>query len=162
MCRNLKHAVGRRVDDRRAGAHVLGAEFIDDLRPGCHHVPDGRPADPAFELRDGLPRETVRERGERTIEHDAHKLPVTGHRILARRCLRHAAERGAWCAASLSAETRTRAVRNIGDAIQTQRSKRGHAERHGGRDVTEGVAAFVAVRGGVGQLATPDRIHDDE
>ena len=29
---DLEHAVGRRVDDERAGPHVLRAELVDDLR----------------------------------------------------------------------------------------------------------------------------------
>ena len=30
---DLKHAVGRRIDDGLAGAHVLRAEILDNLRP---------------------------------------------------------------------------------------------------------------------------------
>ena len=30
---NLKHAVGRGIDDGLSRAHVLGAELLDDLRP---------------------------------------------------------------------------------------------------------------------------------
>ena len=37
----------------------------------------------ALELRDQLPREPVRKRGERAIEHDARDLPVPRHRVLA-------------------------------------------------------------------------------
>ena len=37
---NLEHAVGGRVDNQRAGAHVLGTEVIDDLGPRCGKVAD--------------------------------------------------------------------------------------------------------------------------
>ena len=51
---NLKHAVGRRVDDRRAGAHVLRAELVDDRRAGRRLVARTPPADAALELGDDV------------------------------------------------------------------------------------------------------------
>ena len=45
--RDLEDAVGRRVDDRRAGPHVLGSELVDDLRPGSGLVAEHAAPGPA-------------------------------------------------------------------------------------------------------------------
>ena len=52
--RDLEHAVGRRVDDRLAGPHVLGAQALDDLGARGDDVADRLAADPALELGDQI------------------------------------------------------------------------------------------------------------
>ena len=47
-------------------------------------------------------------------------------------------------------------VSDVGDAAQAERPQRRHAERHPARDVTERVAALIAVRRCVGQFAGYD------
>ena len=44
MRRDLKNAVGRRVDDRLPRSHVFLAQSLDDLGPGGRDVPQGPPA----------------------------------------------------------------------------------------------------------------------
>ena len=58
---DLEHAVGRRVDDRPAGAHVLGAEPIDDLGARRDDVAERAAADAPLELGDDVRRKTRRE-----------------------------------------------------------------------------------------------------
>src|SRR6185436_20170171 len=80
-----------RVDDRRTGFHVLWTELVDDRGSGRDYVADRLPADALLEFRDQIGGETFGECREGAIEHDAHQLPVAGHRILAFRSLGQAA-----------------------------------------------------------------------
>ena len=95
--------------------------------------------------------------GNGLLEHEAHQFPVPGHRVLARRDLGHAAERAERRAAG-AAGPRAARSREMPSALQVR-----DAERHLGRDVAEGVAAFVAVGRRVRQFADADAVeHDDE
>ena len=58
---DLEDAVGRSVDDRRAGAHVLVAEFLDDLGAGGRTVAERAASDAALELVHDFRREAVRD-----------------------------------------------------------------------------------------------------
>ncbi len=60
MSRHLKNAVGRRVDDRLARAHVLFAELLDNLGSGSSAIAERAAADAAFELLHDLGRKAVR------------------------------------------------------------------------------------------------------
>ena len=96
---DLKHAVGRRIDDRLAGPHVLGAEPVDDLGAGGDHVAQGAAANAPLELGDELRRKPGRKRRKWPVQHDAHHLPVSGDGILAGRHFGHpavGAARRAW------------------------------------------------------------------
>ena len=125
-------------------------------------VPDAtlvaqRPAaDAALELGDELRREAVREHRERPIEHEAHHLPVAGDRVLAGRGLRHPPEGPD---AALGIE-RSPTVED--DAVETEATQVGNAERNRRGDVAEGVAALIAVRGRVRQLADADAVEHDQ
>ena len=90
---DLKHAVGRGVDDRLARAHVFGAEVVDDFRARRGVIAKRAAADALLERVDQLLREPVREHGKRAIEHDAHHLPVSRDRVLPLRRFGHAADR---------------------------------------------------------------------
>ena len=81
---DLEHAVGRGVDDRRAGAHVLGAEAVHDLRARPDQIANRATTDAPLELGDHLGGEPAGKRGKRALEHDPHHFPVAGHRILPR------------------------------------------------------------------------------
>ena len=123
--------------------------------PEARLVAERRAADAAFELGDQLGGKAVREDGKRPVEDQPHQLPVPGHRILARRRLRHpaeGAERRAGRAAPPSSTTRPRpSERSVGSASGTAVG-----------DVAERVAAAIAVTIGVGQLADADAVEDDE
>ena len=62
--RDLKNAVGRGVDDRRAGAHVLLAKFLDDLGAGGGLVAERAASDAALEFVHDLRGKTVRDTAE--------------------------------------------------------------------------------------------------
>ena len=55
---DLEHAVGRRVDDRLARAHVLGAEPLDDLGARGGDVAERAATDAPLELGDHVRRES--------------------------------------------------------------------------------------------------------
>src|SRR5438132_9559126 len=73
--RDLKHAVRRRVDDRRAGPHVLRPKRIDDHRSGRRDVALRCPPNPSLELANDLLWESVGKSWKWLIEHDAHHFP---------------------------------------------------------------------------------------
>ena len=133
--RHLEDAVGRGVDDGRTGAHVPGAEFLDDFGAGSRLVPERTAADAALELAHDLRREAAGIERERLREMDAHHFPVAGSRVLAGR------SQGA------AAVMRPRAIRrrrNSGerlDVAQPQAREVGQAEAAKARNVAEGVAA---------------------
>ena len=86
---DLEHAVGRRVDDRLAGRHVLLAEFGDDRRTGrmavTQHAGQVGPLDEFVEqfLRESLL--FVSEVAPVEQHRHAGNLPVTARRVLAAR-----------------------------------------------------------------------------
>ena len=88
---DLEDAVGRGVDDRRAGAHVLLAQFLDDLGAGGGLVAERAAADAALEFVHDLGREAVRIERKRLVQMDADHFPVAGGRVLAGRRQRAAA-----------------------------------------------------------------------
>src|SRR6185503_185053 len=87
---------------------------------------------------------------ERLCEDDAHHLPVTGHRILPRRRLRHPPVR-------LGVVGRT-TLTKIDDAPKPERAKIRNSKSDLAGDVTEGVAALIAVGLGVRQLAAANAV----
>ena len=158
--RDLKHAVGRRVNDQRTRPHVLGPELVDNLRARGGFVAQNPTAGAARKLPDDVGGKAVRKDGKRAVEYDAHQLPVPGHGILAGRDFSHAADgtrnriargwRRLWCA-------------QRHHAIQTERTQRRHVQRNAAGDMTNRVAPFVAVCTSVGQLADADAVeHDDD
>ena len=82
---DLEDAVGRGVDDGRAGAHVLDAEFLDDLGAGGGLVAQRTAADAAFEFAHHVRREAVRIERERLGEMNADHFPMAGGGVLAGR-----------------------------------------------------------------------------
>ena len=92
MRRDLEDAIGRGVDDGRAGAHVLLAQFLDDLGAGCGFVAERAAADAALEFIHDFAREAVREKRKRLFEMDAGHLPMACGRVFARRGQSTAAE----------------------------------------------------------------------
>ena len=98
----------------------------------------------------------VGKRRKRAIEDDAHHLPVAGHRVLARRALRHPAER------ARAAPRPADAPRDRRAATRPSAASVGNVQRHLRGDVAERVAALVAVQRGIGQLADADAVEHDE
>jgi len=100
----------------------------------------------------------VGEHRKRTVEHDAHHFPMAGHRILARRGFGHAADRRRTAWRNSWAGRRAQ----IDEAIQSQRPQRRDCQRHAPGNVPQRVTALVAVSRGIGQLADPHAVKDDD
>lgn len=83
VCRNLEHAVRRRIDDELAGLEMFLAQLIQNRRAGRRLVADGAASDCLFVFLDEILREAVRERRERMLQLNARDFPVSGRRILA-------------------------------------------------------------------------------
>ena len=133
---------------------MFGAEPIDDLSAGGHHIPECPASDPIFEDLDRLCRKAIGKCRERLVEDDAHHLPMTGHRILPRRRLRHPPVR--LCLIGCTA------VAKFDDAAEPERAKIRNSKRDLAGDVTERVAALIAVGLGVRQLTAADAVEHDQ
>ena len=92
--------------------------------------------------------------GEWPVEHDAHHLPVPGHRVFPCRCFRHASDGRTGAIGQHRLPQRR-------DPAEPERSQRGQLERYLARNVAHGVAALIAVRGRVGKLADADAVEND-
>ena len=93
---HLKDAVGGSVDDRFAGAHVLLAQFLDDLGSGRRAIAERAAPDAALELLHDLGRKAVREQRKWFRKMDAHHFPMPGGGVFARRRQRASAECRGW------------------------------------------------------------------
>src|SRR2546426_11331181 len=82
---DLKDAVGRRVNNRPSGSHMLFAKFFDDLGPRSGFVAQGAAADCSFKRLDHTRRKTIWISRERVRGDDAAHLPVAGSGVLASR-----------------------------------------------------------------------------
>ncbi len=80
----LEHRVGRRVEDHLARAQVVLAELLDDGDAVGRAVGAEAQAGRALELGHERRREAARIGRRRGVGDDAHELPVTGGRVLAR------------------------------------------------------------------------------
>src|SRR5580765_3618801 len=90
---NLEHAVSRRVDDRFPGLHVLDTELVDDRGTACGLVGKRAATNSPLEPVDQLPGKAIRKNRKSALEHQARQLPMSRYRVLAGRCLSHAAKR---------------------------------------------------------------------
>lgn len=152
--RDLKNAVARRVDDRIAGALMLLPEFLDDFRAGGGLVANGFAANGALEFLDQVAWETVFVYGKGLIKPDTAHFPVASGRVLAggnRDSLPERADR-----MPRRVEMRERFYVRQAEAHEIRQTQRPRAG-----DVTERVAAHVAVIGGIGKLADADAIEND-
>jgi hypothetical protein len=135
---------------------VLGTQIVDDLRAGGRAVAKHRALGQLGKLVEDGPREAVREHRKRLVQHDAHHLPVARHRIFAGGRFGH------------PSDGRTRSIRlgygaNGRYSRQPERSQRCQAQRNLPGDITERIAAPIAVGRGVRQLADPDAVeHNDD
>ena len=80
--RDLEDAVGGRVEDRPPGAHMLRAEFLDDLRAGGRHISERLPATDRRERLRDLGGKAVGKGRKRNRGVNARHLPVTRDRVL--------------------------------------------------------------------------------
>src|SRR5438876_11737503 len=83
---DLKDAVSRRVDDRRARAHMFRAKLLDDFGSGRRAVADRASSDSLFELAHDFGRKSVWEKRKGLGKMDAGHLPVPRGRVLAWGC----------------------------------------------------------------------------
>jgi hypothetical protein len=152
----LEHGIAARVEDGPAGPEVLRAEFLDDVRAAGRAVPQDLAADGALERFDDLRREAVRIRRERLVGHDPGELPVAGRGVLPGRALSEDALRR-------PGKRLRRKAFHVRDQPKAERLEvRGVQATHRRRDVADGVGILVSVLRGVGSVADPPRVADDE
>ena len=152
---DLEDRVGARVDDPLAGALVLLAELLDDLRPARRDVAEHAAPGLVHERVDHLVGEPVRVGRHRLRGQDPHQLPVAGRRVLAARALDEPARDRRRARLRRAAEQRL-------DVAEPERLERRQVEAADGpREVAERVRALVAEVGRVRQLAGPDGIEHD-
>src|SRR5436190_9684962 len=150
--RDLKHGVGGRVDDRRAGAHVLLAELVEDHRSRRGLVSQRLASDASFVFGDDLARKALRIRSKRILHDQSHHFPMPRGRVFPRTHLGHTPERAArrlvagrlWQRVQ---EAEAREVRQLG-ALQLQH-------------MSERVGTFVAEFGRVRKLADAEGVADE-
>jgi hypothetical protein len=152
--RELKHRVGRRVEDDLAGLEVVRAPVLDDLGAAVGLVAAEAQAGRLLDPLDHLGREAVRIGRQRMIRDHAHQLPVPGGRLLAgtermEAAMDHRVLRGRH---SLDRD-------DVAEPEAAERREIEPANPFG--DVSERVRAGVAVVRGVGQFAHSAGIHHD-
>jgi hypothetical protein len=152
---DLEDGVRRRVDDPLAGALMLLAELLDDLRARGRLVAEHTAARSVHERVDHVVREPLRVRRERRRRDDAHQLPVAGRRVLALRALE---QPPGDCG---RARLRRAALERL-DVPEAERLEVGQVEAvHGARDIAERVGAFVAVCGGIRKRSRAHGVQHD-
>ena len=142
---NLEDAIGRGVNNRRASAHVLGSEFLDDLGAGGGAIPNRAAAGLLLEFGHDLRGKSVGKQREGLGEMYAHHLPMSGGCIFSRRSESAPTECGAGC----------RIGWKTGERLDVSQAETAHiGKSHGSLacDVAQRVTAGVAVCGGVGHL----------
>ena len=152
---DLEHRVGRGVDDQVAGREVLLAVVLDRVGAAVGLVEQDAAAGRVDQLVEDLVGEAVGVGPQRHRRDDAHQLPVAGDRVLARAERVQAAVEDGRLGGRDALERQDRAEPEAAQHRQVEA-----AGRLG--DVAERVGAGVAVVGGVGQLARPARIQDDD
>src|SRR5581483_2590901 len=85
MRRYLKDAIGRCVDDRLPGAHVLFAQFLDDLSTGSGAIAERAASDARFEFAHQFGRKAVWEEREWLRQVNPGHLPMTRGGVFAGR-----------------------------------------------------------------------------
>jgi hypothetical protein len=160
---DLPDAVGARVENRLAAAHVLRAERGDDLGPAGRAIPE-HPRQVVLRrpTRDDLRRKTLRKRGERRGQDDARHLPMPRGRVLARGALRGASERADRLARRAAADPGDWAEVSQPEPLERgQPQSDAAAVQNGGSEVTERIGSGVTVLGRIGQRADADAVEDD-
>src|SRR6266566_1257732 len=102
--RNLEYAVARGVNNREPRAHMLLAQFLDDLGAGGGLVADRFAANLALKLLDQLARETLFVDRKRLGKPYARHFPMSGGRVLPWRM------RGTFAVASFRAGSRRQVI----------------------------------------------------
>jgi hypothetical protein len=85
MRRHLKYAVRRCVNNRRSGAHVLRAQFLDDFGSRRGPVAQRAAPDAPLEFVHYRARESIRKERKGLVQMDAGHLPVPRSSVLAGR-----------------------------------------------------------------------------
>ena len=121
--------------------------------PDATTLPMRGAPDAARERGHDLGRKAVGKGRERLLEDDAGHLPVTGHRVLARGGLGHAAPGAGRHAAGMAERGH--------ETVEPEVTQRGQVQGDAAGDVAERVAALVTVPGRVGQFADADAVEHD-
>src|SRR5206468_2019808 len=136
---------GRGVDDPLAGALVLFAELLDDLRARSRLVAQNTAARAVHERIDHVMRKALRVGRKRSRRDDAHQFPVPRGRILAFRALDEPAGDGR------RSRLRWATLERL-DVSEAERLEiRQVQAAHNTRDVAERVGSLVTVSGSVRQ-----------
>jgi hypothetical protein len=152
---DLEHAVPGRVQDGRPGPQVLGAQLLQDFRSRSGLVAQDLAADASLEGLHDLRREPFGVDAEGVFGDDARHLPVAGGGVLARAALGHLPEGAIGARATRAIERRSQVAEAEAGQIRNR-----HRPRR--QDMAEGVASLVAEGGGVGRLANPEPIANDD
>ncbi len=151
---DLEDAVGRGVDDRRAGAHVFFAQFLDDFGSGRGVIAERAAADVAFELVHDLGRKTVRVERKRFRQMNADHLPVAGGGVFPGGRQR------------TFSKSRRGPVHgpHMRERLQIPQSKLGEirqVQSAGASDIAQRVAARIAISSGVRHFAGAHAVEHD-
>ena len=159
MCSDLEDRIGRGIDDRKARAHVLFAQLLDDLGARSHRVAERFASDSRLEGLADFGRDALGEGRQRFLQDHAGDFPVSGRGVLAlgpRRRL-----------APSAARRRHRGhAADRDDPPEAQSLHHWHRQPDGVADVAEcvrsEVAALLAVLAGIGHEADPGAVEDDD
>ena len=151
---DLKDRIGRRVHDPLPGRDVLVAVALQHVGSARHDIADDAPSGRARELADHFLRKSVRIGGKRNIDVNAGNLPMASGAILPRRRGTHAAPRTRGVAATSHALERF----DVAEAQAFQ--PRQIQTAAGAGDVAKGVAASIAIVGGIRRCADSHSIQN--
>src|SRR5438105_2121189 len=152
--RNLKHRIGRRVNDPPAGADVLVAKTLNDVRSTTYDVANHAASCVAREIVDHLLRETIWKSRKRLLEMNPGDLPVTGRTVFTGRRRTHPSPR----TRGISAPRYARQRFDVAEPQALELGERETAAR--ARQIPESVATGVAVPNGVGGFTNADAIQN--
>ncbi len=136
--RDLKHAVRRRVHNRRPGAHVFLAQLFDDFRARRRFVAERAPPDARLKRLHHLARKSFGKQRERLRQMNPRHLPMPRSRVLAGRRQRALPERPRRRSRRLQSRERP-------DIRQPQPAQIRQLQMPLPRDISQRVAALVAV-----------------
>ncbi len=159
--RDLEDAVGRGVDDERAGLHLLAAVVTDDIGARVGQVADDLAARSLLEGLQDLRRETLGVGGQRSWRDDAGHLPVPHGAVFALALLLHAGKGARGCVDGCQRVVVHRLERAF-DVEQAQLGEVGDAKVRAGRASAQRVGALVSPLRRVGLLANAKAVQNDD
>ena len=154
MCRNLKHAVARRVHNRKPSPHVFVAQFLQNLRSRGRLVPQRPPPNLVLKFRDQRLRKSAGIHRKRLVQPDPRHLPVPRRRVLPWRTRRALAIR------PQSLRGRRQIFQRF-DIREAQPHQIRNLQRPRPRNMPQRVSPHVAVFRRIGQFPNPHAVQHD-